>query len=84
MSRGTWEELGPLTDEELKAIRALRRLAKQWPPSLWLWSAGGCLHVMRHGSDGTPVMTSAGADGGVDRRWSVESINGIQNDGGDW
>lgn len=33
------------TPEELRAIRSLQRLARKWPPSLWLFSASGALRV---------------------------------------
>lgn len=40
-----------LTHEERLAIAALKRLAKRWPQSLWLFSAGSSLHVMRQPED---------------------------------
>lgn len=30
----------PLTEEEKKAIAALKRIAKKWPKSLWLFNNG--------------------------------------------
>jgi len=73
-------ELTP-TVEEAQAIRALKRLAKRWPSSLWLFSASGSLQVMRADSDGGHVHT---ADGGIDPEYILESVDGISNDGGDW
>ena len=69
-----------LTDEERRAIRALRRLEKIWPRSLWLFSASGSLRVMKNGDDGERLMTHGG---GVDPNGVVEKID-IPSDGGDW
>jgi len=69
-----------LTVEEKRAIAALKRVAKIWPPSLWLFSASGNLCVMRNGPDGDSVMCS---NGGVDQDYKVDKID-IPNDGGDW
>ena len=70
-----------LNDEEKKAINALKRVAKIWPESLWLFSASGDLFVMKNGPDGDRFMTSR--EGGVDQDYIVDKIN-IENDGGDW
>ena len=67
-----------MTDDQ--AIRALKRLAKRWPETLWLFSGGGSLYVMRAGSDGKPVTTSSG---GVDPDYIADHID-IPNDGGGW
>jgi len=69
-----------ITDEEKKAIRALKQVAKKWPKSLWLFSASGNLCVMKKGPDGNMVMTPGG---GVDQLYIVGKID-ISNDGGDW
>jgi len=37
--------MGRLADERY-VIRALRRLAKRWPTSLWLYVAAGQVYVM--------------------------------------
>ena len=71
----------PPTKEERNAINTLKRLAKRWPKSLWLFSASGSLCVMRKGPDGEHVM---GQFGGVDPNYELDSISGIDNDGGDW
>lgn len=63
-----------LTEEELRAIVSLKRRAKSWPASLWLFSADGTLHVMRKAPDGGTV---------ADVRYSIATID-IENDGGDW
>jgi hypothetical protein len=69
-----------LTPEEKRAIKALKRVARQWPKTLWLFSAGD-LEVMRLGPNGERMMTS---QGGVDQAYIVATIDGIPNDGGDW
>lgn len=78
-----------LTDEERRAIASLRRLAKRWPKSLWLFSASGTLHVMRKSPDGgrpeLPDKSYSSSLGGTvtDVRFSITTID-IDNDGGDW
>ena len=69
-----------LTDEERKAVAALKRVAKRWPSSLWLFSASGSLLVMRYGPDGNPVHRENGT---VDPELEVAQID-IPNDGGDF
>lgn len=64
----------PLTDEERKAIRALERLAKTWPPTLMLQSWSGTLFVAR--------IPPADWDGRMGQ-YIITSIPGIHNDGGD-
>ena len=79
--RGT--AVDDLTPEEAKAIRALRKLAKTWPRTLWLFSGSGSLHVMRVGPDGEHVIVPGRRHGAVDPDYSVAIID-IPNDGGDW
>jgi hypothetical protein len=62
----------PLTANEERAIRSLKRLAKTWPDSLVLFSQSGSLMVA-HNRPGEPVLQ---AD-------FIEHIAGIPNDGGD-
>ena len=69
-----------LTPEEAKAIAALRPLAKTWPDTLWLFSGGGTLSVMRCAEDGSHAV---GDDGGTDPDYEVCDID-IDNDGGGW
>jgi len=69
-----------LTKEEKDAVNTLKRLAKKWPDTLWLFSGSSTLWVMKNGPDGRPVMTS---NGGYDQNYSVAEIK-IENDGGDW
>lgn len=74
-----------LTHEERLAISALKRLAKRWPKSLWLYSASG-LHVMLTGPNGQH-MTGGGSSGGpaaIDPDYLVQTIDGIDTSGGDW
>jgi hypothetical protein len=70
----------PLTEEEEKAIASLKRLAKKWPESLWLFSASGTLTVMKKypGNDRYPPGWSD-----LSGEAAVTTIN-IENDGGDW
>lgn len=67
-----------LTSEEKKAINALNRIAKNWPDSLWLFSASGTLWVMRHGQNGEQVHLGEG----IDPNYALVSIR-IPNDGGE-
>jgi hypothetical protein len=69
-----------VTDEERRIVARLKRLARDWPKSLWLFSGDGTLHVMRAGPDGERVET---ASGGVDPEYSVATID-IPADGGGW
>jgi hypothetical protein len=65
--------------EEAKAVTALKRLADEWPESLWIFTNGQRLYVMRN-VDGKRVMNKSG---GVDPDHTVAAIN-IPSDGGDW
>lgn len=67
-----------LTPEEKRAIATLKRLAKKWPDSLWLYSAGGTLNIMRK-IDGKRAFCGASPDSDT----IVDTIE-IENDGGDW
>jgi hypothetical protein len=69
-----------LNAEEQAAVRALRRLEKKWPSSLWLFAASGSLCVMKKKDDGSRGMVSGG---GHDAELVVETIS-IPCDGGDW
>lgn len=68
------------TSQERAAIATLKRLAKRWPKTLWLFSAAGSLCVMRNGPDGRPVTVS---DSGMDQDYVLDTID-IPNSGGDW
>lgn len=69
-----------LSPEERKAITSLRRLAKRWPDTLWLFSGAGAVAVMRRREDGEKAMTETGA---FDPAYIVATVD-IPNDGGDW
>ncbi len=60
-----------LTPAETRAIRRLQRLAKDWPPTLLLFSWSGSLVVLKPGQGRTYNDAS------------VAHILGIPNDGGD-
>lgn len=68
-----------LTPEEKRAINALKRLAKSWPESLWLF-ANGSLSVMKK-RDGARVSAGVGKE--YDQEAMVATID-IENDGGDF
>lgn len=69
-----------LPDDLHRAIRALKRVAKTWPETLWLFSCNGRLCIMRAGADGEQVMLSSGS---VDPDYELVAVN-IPNSGGDW
>lgn len=75
MGRGVTVEFD-LTKEEMGAIKTLQRLGKRWPKSLWLYSASGSLHVMRKDTEGNRTTEDQG--------FIVATIEGIENDGGDF
>lgn len=68
-----------ITAREARAIDLLRKVATEWPDSIWLFSGSGQLCVMKK-KDGQRVMTHLG---GVDPDYALETIP-IENDGGDW
>ena len=75
----------PLTAEEKRAIASLKRLAKRWPKSLWLFSNGVSLNVMKTNRKGDQVFGAPSGDrNAVDPRYKVAVLSGIQSDGGDW
>lgn len=69
-----------LTKEEKNAINTLKRLAKRWPESLWLFSTGGDLSVMKYEADIDKAFTTRGS---YNQDYQVASVD-IPNDGGDW
>ena len=69
-----------LTEQEIKAIRALKRVAGNWPDTLWLFVEEGCLNVMRFAPDGSRILNP---DGYMARESSVAVID-IHCDGGEW
>lgn len=70
------------TIEERQAIAALKRLAKRWPDTLWLFSGGqqGAA-IMKLGPNGERVTTGIGE--GFDSEYVVDQVN-LPVEGGDW
>lgn len=68
-----------LTPEERRAVAALKRLAKTWPSTLWLFSASGSLNVMQKDENLARVRRGDA----IDPDMAVATID-IENDGGDW
>jgi hypothetical protein len=83
MPRKEMSKYIPLTNEENKAIRALKKLEAIWPRSLWLFSASGSLCVMKKNADGEQAFRETARGDGVDQAFIVATID-IENDGGDW
>lgn len=73
-----------LTKEEKQAIKSLERLARNWPETLWLFSAAGILHIVKK-ADGERVRRGTDVARGMsyDQDYSIAAID-IPNDGGDW
>jgi hypothetical protein len=69
-----------LNKEEERSIRALNRLAKTFPKSLWLFSASGSLCIMKKNNQGERAVKDSG---GMDQAFIVDIVS-IENDGGDW
>jgi len=68
-----------LTKEEKAAISSLKRLAKRWPESLWLYN-NGTMYVLKAGENGEHVHRGDA----IDQDYVIEQIDGIHSDGGDW
>ena len=62
-----------LTDEEEKAIRALKRLGKKWPQSLLIFG----------GSQSGLSIRKPDENGSYGHQTEVACIDGFPNDGGD-
>lgn len=69
-----------LTALEVRAIKALQRLSKTWPDTLWLFSAAS-LHVMKRDKNGGHAVLPSGS---MDPDYIVATIHEIDADGGDW
>ena len=69
-----------LTKAEELVIELLKKAARHWPASLWIFAAGNQLHIMRKNEFGKVAVES---NGSVDQNFVLESIN-IEADGGDW
>ena len=70
--------MSDLTPEERKAIRAIKRIAKTWPDTLWLFADGGAILFLRTGPGGRHVVDEHGC---VDRSYEVGSVS-IPAEGG--
>jgi hypothetical protein len=71
-----------LTLEEKQAIASLKRLARRWPKSLWLFSGGqGGIAVMKLNEAGEKATLGLGE--GFDPEYVADHID-IPADGGDW
>lgn len=72
------------TDEEKRALRALRNLAKRWPATLGIFVGDGTLNVYK----GPSIPNYHGPTSGPDRfaadSAQMEEVLGIRADGGGW
>ena len=68
-----------LTKEEQDVINTLKRLAKRWPDSLWVFCGEG-FNVMKMNEKGERAVTR---NGGMDSAFVVATID-IDSDGGAW
>jgi hypothetical protein len=77
----------PLTLEERRWVKRLRRVMADTPEYIWLYAAAGSLCVMRLQDDKTPKMGTAFSSTGADQDWmlgGVVEVGGGGIDGGDW
>ncbi len=70
-----------MTKEEKNAIKTLKRLAKRWPKSLWLFAVSGGLCVMQKSEKGEHVFFEGKE--ALDPGYIVDTIK-IDSSGGDW
>jgi hypothetical protein len=61
-----------LSEEEVKAIQSLKKLAKKWPQSLFIFCHGGGISIRKPLKGESPGAQT-----------EVDSVSGIPNDGGD-
>ncbi len=69
-----------LTQEEQRAIKALKRLEKIWPDTLWIFGSCGELTVLKYPEDRAGLVTPSGC---VNQDYIVTTIK-ISADGGGW
>ena len=70
------------SDKEEKWISSLRRVIQKAPKNVWLFSAGGCIHVMRKAKAGGRTTLEGGS---MDPEYILTTIRGeVDIDGGDW
>lgn len=67
-----------MIDEDL-AVDLLKKIARHWPETLWIFAADERLYVMRK-KNGKRAMTDRG---GVDQDYIIAQVD-IEADGGDW
>lgn len=65
---------------ELKTLKRLRVLERNWPAHWWLFSGDGVLYIMKLNENGERAVTSSGA---YDQKYCVAEIK-IPSDGGGW
>jgi hypothetical protein len=66
---------------ENQAIETLKALANRWPDTLWIFSANGTMCIMHYDANGNHGVDAYGC---MDQRYLVDTIQGIDNDGGDF
>lgn len=69
-----------LTNAEQLAIELLKKAARHWPESLWIFAADGVLHVMKKDTEGRKRVSGTGT---IDQSFGVASID-IETDGKGW
>jgi hypothetical protein len=67
------------TDEEARWIKRLRRVMKDCPSTVYLFS-NGSMHVMRRAEDGGPSMRGNSHDPEA----VLATIEGVYSEGGGW
>jgi len=71
-----------ITQEEKQAIASLKRLAKRWPDSLWLFCGGQQgIAIMKVDENGERRTTGLGE--GFDGNYVVDQVD-MPVEGGDW
>lgn len=71
-----------LTNEEIRSINALQRVASKWPDALWLFCGGQQgIVILKKDDTGHQVVNKYGS---FDQDYAVACIHGIHADGGDW
>lgn len=68
-----------LSNDERRAIASLKRLAKRWPKTLWLFTNGD-ISILKCDEDGGRAHVGES----IDQSYVVATIVGILSDGGDW
>lgn len=64
-------------------LRRFKKVAKDMPPSVWVFVASGTPAVCATGKDGMSIH-EPGNGGGVDRASIITTVEGGMWDGGDW